>query len=180
MYNGRCGAHFRHWRSPIQPCGDLSGVGCEPYLIGYALHLNHAALRHLPYARLVFLDLTGGEQAVIRMARTGVAKVGKAKNLRLQVLSEGVQKLGQRWVIRTSFRSRPQAMNIAHRGKVVLDDGIQLFSHSCPEFINQIPTQTCGKRRRKSTDPTCEVPDPLAYRVADCETACRRSTASLR
>ena len=107
---------------------DLIARGGRPAVVANPLHLDDAAFGCLAAPRLAPLHLLGGEQPEVRMARAGVAEVGQAEDLGLQLLADRVQEIGKRWIIRSLRRARPEPADIPQSREVSLD----LIRHDTP------------------------------------------------
>ena len=83
-------------------------------------HFDDAALRWLSLARLTLLNLTGGIEPEIRVTHACICEVGKAKNLRLQFLADGVQQLGECRIVRAFIRARAEAMLVSQPREIAV------------------------------------------------------------
>ena len=79
---------------------DLIAHCREPGIVIGGLHLDHAALRHLPFARSALLHLLRRVEAKVGMTRALVGKLADTEHLRFERRANGVQQIGERPVAR--------------------------------------------------------------------------------
>ena len=75
---------------------DLIAGRREPGIVLRALHLDHAALRRLPRARLALLHLLRRVQPEVRVPGPLVGKLADAEHLGLERRADGVEQIGER------------------------------------------------------------------------------------
>lgn len=105
----------------LQITGDLFGAGEGNQLNAGALDLQNAAVRNLPFAQLIgrsALELVRGEQASIGDTRSAVSQVQDAADLRLERLTQFVEKIREGMVVGDLVDAGPGSSNVAQLAEV--------------------------------------------------------------
>ena len=113
-------ARVGHQHQPVAApiAAYLLALSGEPGVIANGLHLDHAALRHLPLARPTLLHLLRRIQAEVGMPRAQVGQLADAEHLRLERRADGVEQVAERPVARPLAGRAARGAHLPEIGEV--------------------------------------------------------------